>query len=104
MAANQRYLNFFSAQDHALFLALARGEHVISGVRNKDLRALLGNPTSGWMSRCLKRLRTHGLIKRIGRTYKYYLTELGRRVVITGLKIKDMVVIPALAQPLTQPA
>jgi hypothetical protein len=27
----------------------------------------------------------HGLIKRIGHRYKYYLTELGRRAVITGL-------------------
>jgi hypothetical protein len=53
----------------------------------------------GWISRCLKRLRVHGLIKRIGKTYKRYLTELGRRVVLTGLKLREMVIIPALARP-----
>jgi hypothetical protein len=91
--------NFFSAHDDALFQALARGENVISGVRNKDLRRRLGDRSSGWTSRCLKRLRVHGLIRRMGRTYKYYLTDLGRRVVLTGLKLKEMMVIPALAAP-----
>lgn len=96
---NYKGFNFFAARDADLFAALVRGENVITGVRNKDLRRQLGAPSSGWMSRCLKRLRVHGLIKRIGRTYKYYLTDLGRRVVLTGLKLKEMVVIPALAQP-----
>jgi len=39
----------------------------------------------------------HGLIKRVGRTYKYYLTDFGRRVILMGLKIKDLVVIPNLS-------
>jgi DNA-binding HxlR family transcriptional regulator len=47
--------------------------------------------------RQLKRLRVHGLIKRIGRRYKYYLTELGRRAVITGLKLRELLVLPQLA-------
>jgi len=47
----------------------------------------------------MKRLRVHGLIKRIGKTYKHYVTELGRRVVITGLKLREMVIIPSLATP-----
>ena len=50
------------------------------------------------VSRHLKRLRTHGLIKRIGRTYKYYITKLGRRVVSTGLKIRQLVLLPQLAE------
>ena len=93
---NYKGFNFFSTQDPALFVALVRGEHTISGLRNKHLRAQL-DISSGRVSRILKRLRVHGLIKRIGRTYKYYLTELGRRVVLTGLKLTDMVVIPQLA-------
>ena len=88
--------NFFSTDDEALCIAIARGEYTISGMRNKDIRAHLGNPSSGWMSRCLKRLRIHGLIRAIGNTYKYYLTELGRMVILTSLKLKEMVVIPAL--------
>lgn len=93
---NYKGFNFFSTADQALFLALVRGEHTISGLRNKDVRAQLDIP-SGRASRLLKRLRVHGLIKRIGRTYKYYLTDLGRRVVLAGLKLKEMVVMPQLA-------
>ncbi len=45
----------------------------------------------------LKRLRVHGLLKRVGRTYKYYLTQLGMRVSVAGLALKRMVLFPALA-------
>jgi len=41
----------------------------------------------------------HGLIKRIGHRYKYYLTELGRRAVITGLKLRELFVLSQLASP-----
>jgi len=79
---------------------MARGEHNISGMRNKDLKKHLRHQSAGYISRTLKRLRTHGLIKRIGRTYKYYLTNLGRRVVLTGLKVRTLVVLPELATTL----
>jgi DNA-binding HxlR family transcriptional regulator len=48
----------------------------------------------------LKRLRTHGLIKKIGGRYKYYLTTLGRTVATAGLKLRELVIIPALNQPI----
>jgi len=96
---NYRGFNFFSADDDLVFSAIVRGEFTISGLRNKDLRKHMPGKTPGWISRCLKRLRVHRLIKRIGRTYKHYVTELGRRVVLTGVKLREMVIIPALAQP-----
>jgi len=89
--------NFFSAQDQHLFEIIVRGEYVVSGLRNADLKQHLQGVSSGRISRLLKRLRVHGLIKRIGRTYKYYLTALGRRAVITGLKLKQQFILPALA-------
>ena len=49
------------------------------------------------MSRTLKRLRTHGLIKKIGHTYKYYVTSFGKEVVTTALKLRELVIIPQLA-------
>jgi len=49
------------------------------------------------MSRILRRLRTHGLIKKASHCYKYYLTVLGKQVVALGLKLKEMVIIPDLA-------
>jgi hypothetical protein len=33
-------------------------------------------------------LRCHGLVKKIGRTYKYYVTSAGRSVMTAGLKRK----------------
>ena len=92
-----RGFNFFSDDDRLLFEAIARGEFNISGMRNKDLHKHLPGKAPAWISRCLKRLRVHGLIKRVGRTYKHYLTDLGRRAVIGGLKVIQMALVPALA-------
>jgi hypothetical protein len=89
--------NFFASADLNVFLALVRGENTISGFRNTELRERLPDQSSGQISRYLKRLRVHGLIKRVGATYKYYITELGRKVVLTGLKLKELFLIPALA-------
>jgi len=99
---SHRGFNFFLPSDQKVFETILRGEFVISGWRNKDLRRVLPGTTPSQASYLLKRLRTHGLIRRIGRAYKYYLTSFGRRVAATGLKIKELVVIPALAS--AQPA
>ena len=92
-----RGFNLFSAADLALFLALARGEWQISGFRNTSLRRVLSDRSGPQVSRLLKRLHLHGLIKKVGHTYKYHLTESGRRVILTALKLRDLVVIPSLA-------
>jgi len=52
---------------------------------------------TGQISRLMKRLRMHGLIKKVGRTYKYYLTALGKQVIALGLKLKNLYIIPALS-------
>jgi predicted transcriptional regulator len=52
----------------------------------------------------LKRLRMHGLIKKVHGTYKYYLTRLGRKVITTALKLKTMFIIPSLAEPVKMTA
>ena len=96
-ARSYRGFNFFDKQDEALFLALARGEFTISGVQNKTLRRCLPEYNGGQMSRILRRLRSHGLIKKAAHCYKYYLTALGKRAVTLGLKLKEMVIIPELA-------
>jgi len=92
-----RGINFFSSTDLEVVQAVARGENTISGFRARQLRTRLPYHKPGWISRCLKRLRVHGLIKRVGRTYKYYLTDLGKRVIAAGLALRELLVIPALA-------
>lgn len=92
--------NLFDASDQLLFESIARGEFAISGFQNKNLRKIIHLLSGNQMSRILKRLRIHGLIKKIGRTYKYYLTPLGRAVIAAGLKLKNLFLIPLLNQPL----
>lgn len=90
--------NLFAGEDLDLFLTLVRGEYNISGMKNRHLRERLGK--KGYqVSRLLKRLRAHGLIKKVGRCYKYYLTDLGRRAVATALRLREIVVIPSLGMP-----
>ena len=88
--------NFFSEQDVKLFEIILRGEHTIQGFRNSDLREHLPDKSPGQISRMLKRLRSHGLIKKVGLTYKYYVTGPGRTLITTGLKLKNIVLIPEL--------
>jgi hypothetical protein len=49
------------------------------------------------LSRLLKRLRVHGLIKKIGCSYKYYLTTLGKEIITRSQKVINMVIIPQLS-------
>ena len=93
-----RGFNFFNPDDEELFHSLASGEFNISGFQNKDLRRRLRDRNSGQISRTMKRLRVHGWIKKVGRTYKYYLTALGKQVITLGLKLKELYIIPALSQ------
>jgi hypothetical protein len=92
---NYKGINFFNEADGELLQAISSGEFNITGFRNKDLKAKLNQKTAK-ISRSLKRLKVHGLIKKIGKTYKYYLTHLGREVVTTGIKLKELYIIPRL--------
>ncbi len=92
-----RGINFFDPEERALFLTLARGELNLRGFQVRDLRALLPDRTGPQLSRHLKRLRMHGLLKKVRGTYKYYLTWLGRRVTAAAMKLREDTLIPALA-------
>lgn len=96
-----RGFNFFDEEDQKLFEAIERGEFNIHGFKNCLLRAVLVGKSGPQISRIIKRLLLHGLIKRVWGTYRYYLTRLGKKVLTTGLKLKTLVVIPSLAEPIT---
>lgn len=89
--------NFFEAKDLAILSALARGDTLLAGVQNKTLRQTLPDLSSGAASRILKRLRIHGLLRRVRKSYRYHLTDLGRRVVLAGLKLRELLIVPMLA-------
>ena len=87
---NYKGFNFFNETDQLILETISRGEFTIRGLQNKNLREFLPDKTSSEISRILKRLRTHGLIKKVGNSYKYYLTSLGKSTIVAGLKIKNM--------------
>ncbi len=89
--------NLFCEGDQQLMQALARGEFNIRGLQNRTLRDHLPEKNGGQVSRLLKRLRLHGFIKKVGRTYRYYLTHFGKEIIAAALKLKELVLIPQLA-------
>ena len=89
--------NLFDADDDALFQAILRGEFNLSGLQNKSLRRFLPHLNSGQISRLLKRLRLHGLIKKVAHGYKYYVTTFAKDVLTPGLKLRELVILPQLA-------
>ena len=62
------------------------GRYLISGFRNKDIRQVIlpgiKDPVrqSAKTSRILKKLRQHGLIKKVQRSRRYHVTSKGRRI------------------------
>jgi hypothetical protein len=68
-------------QDQPLLAALVRGEFAITGLRNRDFQRLLftsppnspkeARRRSAWVSRQLRLLRAHGLIKKINGSHRY---------------------------------
>ncbi len=89
--------NLFSHPDQKLFEVLARGEFNIRGFQNSLIRKFIPELKPASVSRILKRLSLHGLIKRVAKTHKYYLTKLGKAVITTGLKTRALFIIPNLA-------
>ena len=92
-----RGFNFFSPADLKILEVIDRGEFNINGLQNKNVRSFFDNVSSPAMSRIFKRLRLHGLIEKIKGTYRYFLTPLGKSVVAAGLKVKNLVIVPALS-------
>lgn len=83
-------LRFGDPRAQALFGALCHFGHLPTGFRNGDLRplvaALLGRTlasySAGAMTYDLRRLRLHGVIRRLPRTLRYTLTADGTRAAL----------------------
>jgi len=93
---NYKGFNLFSNFDLLILLAILRGEFNILGFRNKHLQKLLGFKGNK-ISRLIKRLKIHGLIKKATNSYKYYITKLGKETIIMAQKIKELVIVPAFS-------
>ncbi len=89
--------NFFDPLDHPLLHALHRPAFNIAGIRRADLAPVLTPLSPATITRKLFRLRRLGLIKRVTRSYRYYLTRIGRAAIAAASRITQFAIIPALA-------
>lgn len=85
--------------DAQLLSAINRGEFTLTGFRNRDLRAILfpdsganahkDRSASARVSRLLRILRAHHIIRKLPKTHRYQLTQSGRRTVTAILAAHD---------------
>jgi len=99
--AGRRYrgLRPIAEQDAALFRAVLRGEFLLRGFTNRQLRECLHpflprDPAavrrlSGQTTRQLRLLRAHRLIRKVSATRYYRVTRLGQQVMGAALKLRD---------------
>jgi len=86
-----RAINPWGPDDISLMEAVSRGEFIMNGFRNRDVRALLINTTAqsarerrrqcAAICRKFRILRAHGLIKKVPKTHRYQVTTKGRTII-----------------------
>ena len=95
--------------------ARAVGDHLPRGIhaqrfRNRDLQKFFfpeatqdlreARRRSAWVSRKLRLLRAHGIIRKVSGTYRYQLTETGRKAItalLTALRSTVRELLPEAA-------
>jgi len=90
-----RGLHPLRADDASLFAAINRGEFAINGFRNQDLRRLLSPATpispkaarsqAAAIRRRIGLLRVHHLVRKVGKTRRYVVTQKGRTIITAFL-------------------
>jgi hypothetical protein len=85
-----RAMHPFEDQDRRLLEIISRGEFTINGLRNKDLQPLLYTTVakstqehrrrSSAISRKLRLLRAHHLIRKVPGSHRYHVTPIGRQI------------------------
>jgi hypothetical protein len=97
-----RALHPFDDQDRLLLQAISHGNFMISGLRNKDLQPLLHTTVakseresrrrSAAISRKLRLLRAHHLIRKVPGTHRYQVTDAGRQIITAVLAASNATV------------
>jgi hypothetical protein len=95
-------LRFGEPRTMALLACLCSYQHLVVGLTNRSLRALIAGLIPGYgarqMTYDLRRLRRKGFIQRIPRTQRYELTREGRRLAVFFSKTYTRIVNPSLAE------
>lgn len=83
--------NVLSQDTLSLFNIIASGEYLINGFNNKNIRKKYFPQDSesqkniNKMTRILSKLRAHGIIKKVPKKNRYYLTTSGRKLITSVL-------------------
>lgn len=96
-----RALRPWSQEDQQLFGAINRGEFAVNGLRNRDLLPLLFPEASSLppeqrrrysarVTRKLRMLRAHGIIRKVAGTHRYLLTKAGRQILTAVLQYQHL--------------
>jgi hypothetical protein len=95
-----RAIQPWSTTDLTLLAAIAHGELLLHGFRNRDLAArLYHDPAkdeaerkrrSARVSRLLRLLRAHGLVEKVARTHRYQVTKNGNSVIAAILAVREL--------------
>jgi hypothetical protein len=94
-----RALRPISPPDATLFRAVLRGEFLIRGFTSKELRRQLlpeserdpaqRKRASGRITRWIRLLRAHGLVRKVSNTRYYRVTEKGQTLMTTALRLRE---------------
>jgi hypothetical protein len=95
-----RALNPLAPADVELLEAISRGEFVLNGFRNRDLRTLMfvdatevtpeeAKRQAAKVTRLLRLLRAHGVIAKVPKTHRYQVSAEGRRKVTALLAARQ---------------
>jgi hypothetical protein len=95
-----RALRPITPEETQLFALVLRGEFRLQGFRNRDLRHRLEpnlsadlrqrRQASGRITRWLRLLRAHGLIRKIPHTFYYRVTQRGEHIMTTALRLRAL--------------
>jgi len=102
-----RALRPIDPQEAKLFAVLTDGQFLLQGFRNAHLREKLfpahrstpeeRHQAAGKVSRSLRLLRAHGLIRKVTGTFYYRVTKRGHQVMTTALKLRELNCLAAAA-------
>jgi len=96
-----RALRPFEPADQALLRAVNDGRFLLNGFRNRDIKDLLfgdrskssntkrGKSQAARVTRQLRILRAHGLIRKIQKSHRYQLTDAGRQTITAILAAQN---------------
>jgi hypothetical protein len=94
-----RALNPLADGDAALLESVSRGEFLLQGFRNRDLRGILfGEAKSadtrrhqmGKVTRLITMLRAHGLVHKVAKTHRYTVSTYGRQIITALLAARSV--------------